>query len=74
MLWKTEKKNYFGISKNSNRNARDYKREIKDVTSESRLKIDMVKGGGFAVKLTPKRIPVIDDIVRFFTDDDDSED
>ncbi len=61
-------------SKNSNRNARDYKREIKDVTSESRLKIDMVKGGGFAVKLTPKRIPIIDDIVRFFTDDDDSED
>jgi len=58
-------------SKNSNRLARDYKREVKEVTSESKLKIDMKKGGGFAIKITPKRIPIIDDIVKFFTDEDD---
>ena len=31
----------------------------------------MKKGGGFAIKITPKRIPIIDDIVKFFTDEDD---
>ena len=55
-------------SKNSDNLPCDYKREIKEVNSDSVLKIDMSKGGGFAMKLTPKRIPIIDDIIRFFTE------
>ncbi len=56
-------------SVNSDRLPRDYKREVKEVNSESRMKIEMKSGGGFAIKLTPKRIPIIDDIIKFFTDD-----
>ena len=55
-------------SENSSRMATDYVREVIDVTSASTLKIKMVKGGGFAVKMTPKMIPVIGDIIKFFTE------
>ncbi len=55
-------------SANSNKMARDYIREIKEVSSDTNLKIRMEQGGGFAIKITPKLIPVIDDIVKFFTE------
>ncbi len=55
-------------SENSNKNASDYVREIKDVDSTTNLKIKMEKGGGFAIKITPKLIPVIDDIINFFSE------
>jgi alpha-glucosidase len=53
---------------NSNRKATDYVREVQEITSATTLKIKMQKGGGFAVKITPKMIPVVDDIIKFFAD------
>ena len=53
---------------NSNRMATDYVREVQEITSATTLKIKMQKGGGFAVKITPKMIPVVDDIIKFFAD------
>ncbi len=38
---------------NSDKLPRDYKQEVIDVNSESKLKLKMEKGGGFAIKLTP---------------------
>lgn len=45
-------------SVNSNKLARDYKREFKDVDSTTKMKITMKKGGGFAIKLTPKEFEI----------------
>lgn len=40
---------------NSNIVASDYKRETKTVSSSDILDLEMKNGGGFAVKLTPKK-------------------
>jgi len=56
-------------SANSNKLARDYRREVKEVSSTDKLSIIMRQGGGFAVKLTPKKLSFFDDVVKFFTED-----
>ncbi len=53
-------------TENSNKLALDYTREIKEVSSDTNLKIRMEQGGGFAIKITPQRISIIDDIIELF--------
>ena len=38
---------------NADRNANDYKREVVEITSYTRMKVSMAPGGGWAARLVP---------------------
>ena len=49
---------------NSNRTPQDYKLEIKTLSSADKLNLEMKQGGGFMVRLSPEKFPILSDIVK----------
>lgn len=58
----------FADSVNSQKLARDYKRSVRDVSASDKIEMNMVSGGGFVMKISPKKIFFVDDVVNFFSD------
>ncbi len=49
---------------NSNKTPQSYKLNVKSVSSGESIEVSMAMGGGFVIRLTPKKIPFVSDFVR----------
>ncbi len=56
---------------NADRIATDCVHEIIEADSSGKLNLAMESGGGFAVKFSPKKLSFFDDVVKFFTEEED---
>lgn len=54
----------FRDTENSNRTPQDFKLEVKTLTDDDTLKLDMKRGGGFVLRITPEKFPVLSEFVR----------
>lgn len=54
----------FRDTANSNRTPQDYKFEVKTLTSADSIKLDMKNGGGFVVRITPEKFPILSEFIR----------